>query len=182
MVDKMENNSKVKEKGTSKVRMGFKFMRLFLYKVVKRKWYLPNTSEITVDQLFEHLNSNLPLLILDHRPVKEFDGPGENAYMTVFGHIPNSKCMGILELSSNLKDLQSFMELTTNLEDLQSFKEMEIVTICPGGGMSLISVDIMVQAGFTNVKSLKGGIVAWNKKGYPLVVTTSESNPSEESN
>ncbi|MHA1945654.1 MAG: rhodanese-like domain-containing protein [Candidatus Hodarchaeales archaeon] len=178
----MDNEGKVKEKKASKLKMGLKFIRLFFYRVIKRKWYLPTTSEITVDHLFDRINAGFSPLILDHRPAAEFDGPGENAYMTVFGHIQNSKSMGILELSSNLKDLQSFMELVTDLEDLQSFKEKEIVTICPGGGMSLISVDIMSEVGFTDVKSLKGGIVEWNKKGYPLLFTTSESNPSEELN
>jgi rhodanese-related sulfurtransferase len=162
--------------------MGLKFLKIFFYRVIKMRWYLPDTPEITVDELYDKMNSGFSPLILDHRPKEEFDGPGENAYMTVFGHIQNSKSMGIMELSSNLKDLQSFMKLVTDLEDLQSFKETEIITICPGGGMSLISVDIMDEVGFTDVKSLKGGIVEWNKKGYPLVFTTSEINPSRESN
>jgi len=170
----MEDKGEVKEIKTSKLKMGLKFMRIFFYRVIKRRWYLPDTSEITVDQLFDRINSNLDPLILDHRGEEEFNGPGENSYMTVFGHIPNSKRMGIMELSSNLEDLQSFMELTTNLEDLQSFKEKEIVTICPGGGMSLISVDIMTEAGFKDVKSLKGGIVKWHKKGYPLINSNGE--------
>ena len=178
----MENEGKVKEKKASKLKMGLKFIKIFFYRVIKMRWYLPDTPEITVDQLFDRINSGFSPLILDHRPEEEFDGPGENAYMTVFGHIQDSKQMGIMELSSNLKDLQSFMDLVTNLEDLQAFKEKEIVTICPGGGMSLISVDIMEEVGFTDVKSLKGGIVEWNKKGYPLVFTTSESNPVEELN
>ncbi|MHA2062640.1 MAG: rhodanese-like domain-containing protein [Candidatus Sifarchaeia archaeon] len=178
----MENEDKVKEKKASKFRMGLKFLKIFFYRVIKMRWYLPDTPEITVDELYDKMNSGFSPLILDHRPKEEFDGPGENAFMTVFGHIQNSKSMGIMELSSNLKDLQSFMEIVTDLEDLQSFKETEIITICPGGGMSLISVDIMDEVGFTDVKSLKGGIVEWNKKGYPLVFTTSETKPSRESN
>jgi rhodanese-related sulfurtransferase len=59
------------------------------------------------------------------------------------------------------------LELESNLEDLDSFKEKEIVTICPGGGMSLAAVDILTKAGFTDVKSLKGGLDLWRRKGYP---------------
>ncbi|MHA2096447.1 MAG: hypothetical protein ACW98F_17650, partial [Candidatus Hodarchaeales archaeon] len=76
----MEDENKVKEKKASKLRMGLKFIRLFFYRVIKRKWYLPTTSEITVDQLFDRINAGFSPLILDHRPKEEFDGPGENAY------------------------------------------------------------------------------------------------------
>ena len=60
------------------------------------------------------------------------------------------------------------LELKANLEDLQPYLEEEIVTICPGGGMSLIAVDIMVEEGFKNVKSLTGGMELWIEKGYPI--------------
>lgn len=76
--------------------------------------------------------------------------------------IPNSKMIPILELAANLEDLQLYLE-------------KEIVTICPGGGMSLIAVDIMVDANFKNVKSLTGGMELWVKKGYPTT-NISESN------
>ncbi len=155
----MENNSKMKEMKISKRKMFFKMIRLFLYRIRKRTWFLPDLDEITVDELFDKINSNRPPLIIDLRGEKEFNGPGQNSYMTIFGHIPNAKRMGIMELSSNL-------------ENLSSFKEKEIVTICPGGGMSLVAVEIMVEAGFTDVKSLTGGMVEWHKKGYPLTTTS----------
>jgi rhodanese-related sulfurtransferase len=157
----MENEgTRIKGKKIGKFRMSLKFIRLFLYRLIKRGWFLPSTSEMTVDELFEKINANTAPLVIDLRGEDEFNGGGENSYMTVFGHIAGSKRMGITELSANL-------------EDLSSFKDKEIVTICPGGGMSLIAVDIMTDAGFTDVKSLKGGIVAWEKKGYPLVNTQS---------
>ena len=62
------------------------------------------------------------------------------------------------------------LELESALEDLDSFKETEIVTMCPGGGMSLVAYDIMTKAGFTDVKSLTGGTDAWNAKGYPITM------------
>lgn len=167
----MEKERKNKKYKIGKIRMGFKFMKMFFFRVIKRRWYLPSISEITVDELFDRINSNVPPLILDHRPAKEFYGNGENSYMTVYGHIQNSLNMGIMELSSNLEDLQSFMELTTDLEDLQAFKEKEFVTICPGGGMSLVAAEIMGHAGFTDAKSLKKGLYGWYKKEYPLVTT-----------
>ena len=157
MVNGMENNGKIKKIKISKLRMSLKFIRLFLYRIRKRTWFLPSTSEITVDQLYDRMNSNLPPLLIDLRGEDEFNGKGQNSYMTIFGHIKNAKRMGILRLASNFDNFP---------------KEDEIVTICPGGGMSLIAVEIMIEAGFKDVKSLKGGIVEWNKKGYPLTTTS----------
>ena len=106
-------------------------------------------SEITVDELHDHINSNNPPLVIDIRSAKEFNGDT--------GHIPNAKHIPIRELKSNF-------------EDLQPYKEKEIVNYCPGGGLSLIAVDLLVEAGFQNAKSLHGGLDVWIEKGYPVVV------------
>ena len=105
---------------------------------------------ITTKDLFERFNSNNPPLILDIRSTKEFNA--------AVGHIPNSKSIPIMELKSNF-------------EDLQSSKDKEIITICPGGGMSLIAVDLLEEAGFTDVKSLHGGLDLWIEKGYPTTTS-----------
>ncbi len=107
-------------------------------------------SEITVDELFERVNSDQPPLLIDVRSPKEFDGG--------YGHISNARSIPVLELESNF-------------EDLEPFREKEIVTMCPGGGLSLAAVEILTEAGFTDVKSLKGGIGLWRKKGYPTTTS-----------
>ncbi len=112
-------------------------------------------SEITVDQLLDRINSNQAPLIIDIRSAPEFNGAE--------GHIPNAKHIPIRELSSNL-------------EDLQSYREKEIVTICPGGGMSLIAVDLLVEADFQDVKSLHGGLDLWIENGYPIIVEQNSKN------
>ncbi len=116
------------------------------------KWILHMTDlpEITVDELFDRVNSDHPPLLIDIRDATDFNGTGYSTY----GHIPNARSISILELESKF-------------EDLQSFNEKEIVTICPGGGLSLAAVEILTEAGFTDVKSLKGGMGLWHKKGYP---------------
>ncbi len=120
------------------------------------KWLLRihDLPEITVDDLFDRVNSNHPPLLIDIRDAADFNGAGYSKY----GHIPNARSISILELESKL-------------EDLQSFKEKEIVTMCPGGGLSLAAVEILTEAGFTDVKSLKGGIGLWHKKGYPTTTS-----------
>jgi len=113
-------------------------------------------SEITVDELFDRVNSDQPPLLIDVRSPAEFDGG--------YGHLPNARSIPVLKIESNI-------------EDLQPFKEKEIVTMCPGGGLSLVAVDILEKAGFKDVKSLKGGTDLWHEKGYPT--TTSKDDEGE---
>lgn len=155
----MENEGKIKEikiSKLSKLRMFLKFIRMYLYKFIKRRWYLPGVSEMTVDDLFDRISSDRSPILIDVTEPK-FYGNGQNKLDNVqTGYIPNAKLIPILQLSANLEDLHSYLE-------------EEIVTICPGGGMSLIAVDIMVEAGFKNVKSLTGGMELWIEKGYPVI-------------
>ena len=88
--------------------------------------------------------------MLDIRSPDEFIGTG----MSKYGHIPNARSMDILELESRFNELEPF-------------REKEIVTMCHGGGLSLAAVEILIDAGFMDVKSLKGGTDLWNKRGYP---------------
>ena len=133
----------------SKRKMFSKFMRLMMYRIRKGMWFLPAVSEMTVDHLLDRINSNLPPLLIDLRGADFNKG---------YGHIPNAKSIPI-------------MELAASLEDFHSFKDKEIVTICPGGGMSLIAVEIMTEAGFKDVKSLTGGMDLWYNKGYPTATS-----------
>ncbi|MFX1286036.1 MAG: sulfurtransferase TusA family protein [Promethearchaeota archaeon] len=125
------------------------FRMMFFYE--KSEW-----SEITVDELHDRLNSNKTPLILDIRTVKEYTD----------GHIPTARQIYVTDIKSNL-------------EDLQHFKEDEIVTICPGGGLSLVAVDILVDADFKDVKSLKGGMDLWIEKEYPTTTTDEFFYPSK---
>jgi rhodanese-related sulfurtransferase len=103
-------------------------------------------SEITVDELFERVNSDEPPLLIDVRSPAEF----EEGY----GHLPNARSIPTLKIKSKI-------------EELESFRDKEIVTMCPGGGMSLVAVDILEKEGFMDVKSLNGGTDLWHKKGHP---------------
>jgi TusA-related sulfurtransferase/rhodanese-related sulfurtransferase len=169
MVNKMENKGKVKEVEISKrlkFRMFLKLVRMYFYKFIKRRWYLPSVSEMTVDELHDRINSDLSPLIIDVTEPRFYEGQ-DNPDIRPPGHIQNAELIPI-------------MELTSNLEDLQPYLDKEIVTICPGGGMSLIAVDIMTDAGFHNVKSLTGGMELWIEKGYPFINTVDDAvSPNE---
>jgi len=137
----------------------------YIFTVFKKHWKtllkwilrIHDLPEITVDELFERVNSDQPPLLIDIRDAADFNGTGYSTY----GHIPNARSITILELESHF-------------EELEPFKETEIVTMCPGGGLSLAAVEILTEAGFTDVKSLKGGMGLWHKKGY----TTTASEES----
>ena len=110
----------------------------------------PDWSEITVEELHIQLGSDDPPLLLDVRTAPEFDGTYENSK---YGHLPDAVSIPMLELESRL-------------DELEPYREREIVTMCPGGGLSLVAVEVLKDAGFTKVKSLKGGTDEWHKKGY----------------
>ncbi len=133
--------------------MGYYFSSVIRYWKVMLKIILNRIewSEITVDELLDRINSNDPPLILDIRAIQHFNGND--------GHIPNARSIAI----SQIKPI---------LEALQQFKEREIVTVCPGGGLSLAAANILEKADFKDVKSLHGGMDLWVKKGYP----TEQSN------
>ena len=107
----------------------------------------PEWTEITADELHERFDSNPPALLIDVRSEKEFTEG--------YGHLPNARWIPMLELESRLGEIMEF-------------KNHEVVTMCPGGGLSLVAVDILNEAGFNDTKSLKGGTDEWRDKGYPL--------------
>ena len=45
--------------------------------------------------------------------------------------------------------------------------EMEIVTYCGAGNRSALSTDNLQRMGYTNVKSLAGGLQSWIDAGFP---------------
>ena len=52
-------------------------------------------------------------------------------------------------------------EVTAKIPDLESHKNEEIVVHCRSGGRSGMAQQILQQAGFTNVRNLTGGVLAW---------------------
>lgn len=152
MVNKMENNDEIKEIEISTSRLVLKFLKLMFFSLIRLRFYIPGIPEIKVDKLYELIKSNNAPLIIDTRDKIEFyalEGLGKK-----YGHIPGAKLLPIFQLNANLKHLSSF-------------KDDLIVTICPGGGASLVAAEIMIEAGFTDVKSLRGGMNKWHRKRYP---------------
>jgi len=120
-------------------------MEIIVKRVKYGKW---TTPEITPEELFEVINADqAPLLIYVLRIY------GEE------GLIPNALTIPTPKLISYA-------------DKLQLYKDKKIVVVCGGGGMSMVATEILLDAGFKDVKSLNGGMELWAKKGYP----TEQSN------
>lgn len=59
--------------------------------------------------------------------------------------------------------------LMANLDKLPQDKAAPIVVYCGSGHRSAIAMEVLSNMGYTNVKSLKGGLTAWLAANYPVV-------------
>ena len=48
-------------------------------------------------------------------------------------------------------------------------KDQPVVVVCKSGHRSAIAARQLARSGFTDVKSMKGGVDAWKRAGKPLV-------------
>jgi len=58
-------------------------------------------------------------------------------------------------------------ELATRVDELP--RDQEIVVVCRSGNRSAQGRDILLDAGFTQVTSMAGGVTQWKAAGYPTV-------------
>jgi rhodanese-related sulfurtransferase len=69
-------------------------------------------------------------------------------------HVPGSTLIPLGELASRVNELP---------------RDQEIVVVCRSGNRSAQGRDILIDAGFTQVTSLAGGLSQWQAAGYPVV-------------
>jgi rhodanese-related sulfurtransferase len=69
-------------------------------------------------------------------------------------HVPDSTLIPLGELASRVNELP---------------KDQEIVIVCRSGNRSAQGRDILLDAGFTEVTSMAGGLTQWRAAGYPTV-------------
>lgn len=105
-------------------------------------------SNIDAEELYKRINTEEgPGLIIDVRTPQEYHG--------LTGHI-------------NGTQLIPLGDLMNNIEDLTNYKDEEIVIVCHSGSRSMMAAQILVRAGFKDVRNLIGGMIMWHRKGYPV--------------
>ena len=112
-----------------------------------------------VDELFpwdleEEISSNPELLLLDVRE------PDEYRAMHIKGalNIPR----GILETSCEF-------DYEETLPELASARDRDIIVICRSGKRSALAADVMLQLGYTKLRSLKTGMRGWSDYEQDMV-------------
>ncbi|MBU2008464.1 MAG: rhodanese-like domain-containing protein [Chloroflexi bacterium] len=61
-----------------------------------------------------------------------------------------------------------YNEIDNNRNRLPADKGAKIAVYCMTGSMSEIATRRLVELGYTQVLDLKGGMLAWQRQGYPL--------------
>ena len=107
--------------------------------------------DITAAELNERIANNTAPLILDVR--------GSDEYAA--GHLPNALNIGHTE----------FVEFPTKtLALLPANPDTEIVIHCVSGKRAGIATEVIVAAGYTNVRPLTGHFQGWQAANYAIVL------------
>ena len=69
-------------------------------------------------------------------------------------HIPDATLIPLDQLAARVSELP---------------RDREIVVVCRSGNRSATGRDILLEAGFTQVTSMAGGVTEWGAVGYPTV-------------
>lgn len=98
-------------------------------------------------ETFHDLLQKRPLIkLIDVRKQEEFEE----------GHIEHAQLLPVQELSQE------------QIDALGVKKEDEILLYCRSGGRSGKALEQFLQLGYTNVKHLAGGMLAWEEKKLPI--------------
>ena len=98
-------------------------------------------SNISVDEAYAMYQDGA--FVLDVREPSEWDE----------FHVPGTTLIPLGELASRLTEAP---------------RDRPIVVVCRSGNRSQEGRDILLDAGFTNVTSMDGGLNAWRTAGYPI--------------
>jgi len=108
--------------------------------------------EISATDAAEAIQTNPDTLVLDVRETAEW----------AEGRLPGALLAprGMLEAKADLE--------YANREPRLADRSQPIIVHCASAARSAMAAAVLQQMGFTNVRSLAGGIVAWKEKGLPI--------------
>ncbi|MDC1205653.1 DUF1573 domain-containing protein [Candidatus Pacebacteria bacterium] len=124
------------------------------------------SHEIYPGDVVEKIKNKEDIILLDVRTLEEYE--------TI--HLENALLLPVQELSQQ----------TLNKIGLgEDAKDREIILYCRSGNRSQTAYNIMESLGYTNIKSVGGGMIHWEEDNYPFTESGSYTEPtglSEESN
>lgn len=108
--------------------------------------------EIYPGDVADKIKNNENIILLDVRTPEEYEE----------SHLQNTLLLPVQQLSS-----QSLMDIGLG----ESAKDKEIIIYCRSGARSKTAYDIMKSLGYTNIKSVAGGMIHWEEDNYPFIET-----------
>lgn len=96
-------------------------------------------NDITVQELKERIENGETLNIIDVREQYEFDEFNIGARLIPLGELP------------------------AHVDDLDEWMNSEVIVHCKAGGRSAAAKAFLIQNGFTNVRNLLGGMMAYQE-------------------
>jgi rhodanese-related sulfurtransferase len=97
-------------------------------------------EDITIEELKQRMDAGEKLNVFDVRELHEYEEYNIGATLIPLGTLPGK------------------------LDELAEFKNQEIILHCRSGARSGNAKMFMLDSGFTNVRNLLGGMLAWKEK------------------
>lgn len=98
--------------------------------------------DITIEELKERMDKGESLNLIDVREEYEFDEFNIGATLIPLGELPD------------------------RLEEIEAWKDQEILIHCRSGARSGRAKEYLASEGFSNVRNVLGGMLAWQAAGY----------------
>jgi rhodanese-related sulfurtransferase len=98
--------------------------------------------DITIEELKERMDKGENLNLIDVREEYEFDEFNIGATLIPLGELPD------------------------RLEEIEAWKDQEILIHCRSGARSGRAKEYLTSEGYTNVRNVLGGMLAWQSAGY----------------
>ncbi len=110
------------------------------------------SHEIYPEDVANKIKNNKDIILLDVRTLGEYEEI----------HLKGALLLPVQELSQ-----QSLASIGLG----ESSKDKEIIIYCRSGARSKTAYDIMNSLGYTNIKSVSGGMIHWEEDNYPFTET-----------
>ena len=105
-------------------------------------WRRSIIMDITIEELKERMDKGENLNLIDVREEYEFDEFNIGATLIPLGELPD------------------------RLEEIEAWKDQEILIHCRSGARSGRAKEYLMSEGYSNVRNVLGGVLAWQAAGY----------------